>query len=189
MPTRGTTNATGIISSELKFQSTCPRGARPSDPSPTMIPTDFNPRAHEGHDLVVALVAPPDPNFNPRAHEGHDRQTVFWRTCGRISIHVPTRGTTWAGNRSSRGYRISIHVPTRGTTMHAGSQRAHLDFNPRAHEGHDEHTTACLSWMQISIHVPTRGTTTGRSVCRCRNLFQSTCPRGARLHTCTSSKL
>ena len=54
---------------------------------------------------------------------------------------------------------ISIHVPTRGTTSSTATKTFFQNFNPRAHEGHDaEKFTSDLA-----------------------EIFQSTCPRGARL--------
>ena len=55
------------------FQSTCPRGARPGE----IYGLEYN------------------PNFNPRAHEGHDSTGFEADRIILISIHVPTRGTTW----------------------------------------------------------------------------------------------
>ena len=93
VPTRGTTVRAIEPLIGGVFQSTCPRGARLPGRVFPAFSANFNPRAHEGHD-----VEHPNPtllrHFNPRAHEGHD--------CGRcltiprisISIHVPTRGTT-----------------------------------------------------------------------------------------------
>ena len=40
-------------------------------------------------------------------------------------------------------------------------------FNPRAHEGHDSHTSFTFILSLISIHVPTRGTTCYRDVTKC----------------------
>ena len=77
-----------------------------------------------------------------------------------ISIHVPARGTTELDKAGRCGRDISIHVPARGTTR----QR---DRNVPIHE--------------ISIHVPARGTTQPDRVLSSLNLFQSTCPHGARL--------
>ena len=97
--------------------------------------------------------------FNPRAHEGHDK--VSWRrhTLLYISIHVPTRGTTPKEYAKWRSQGISIHVPTRGTTVSRQSDACCPNFNPRAHEGHDFSTI-----FSDAVFV-----------------FQSTCPRGARL--------
>ncbi len=57
------------------------------------------------------------------------------------------------------GVMISIHVPAWGTTCL---------FN------------LSLGDCNISIHVPAWGTTRGVSQLECRDVFQSTCPRGAR---------
>ena len=97
---------------------------------------DFNPRAHEGHDSdgrasfrpygfqstcprgarrCVQLSRLSAVYFNPRAHEGHDFQVAYFPRFPQISIHVPTRGTTWS-ILTPHYYAISIHVPTRGTT-------------------------------------------------------------------------
>ena len=54
---------------------------------------------------------------------------------------------------------ISIHVPTRGTTFSNVIQSPVNHFNPRAHEGHDHILSCCNFSTIISIHVPTRGTT------------------------------
>ena len=142
-----------------RFQSTCPRGARRRASIHDPVKIYFNPRAHEGHDPLCshppastlfqstcprgarlsAYGTRPQPhNFNPRAHEGHDVRIVDILDVFRISIHVPTRGTTY-------GRTDAVHL---------------LDFNPRAHEGHDE--------PRIQRAV-------------CQQVFQSTCPRGARL--------
>ena len=141
----------------MVFQSTCPRGARLHRDGVKLLPRYFNPRAHEGHDVLssTGLLCH---NFNPRAHEGHDGS---WRGV------VP-------------GPRISIHVPTRGTTCGVKYVRNLNNFNPRAHEGHDSQFTNIAQKSDISIHVPTRGTTPTPNPLGTSNRFQSTCPRGAR---------
>ena len=58
---------------------------------------DFNPRAHMGHDRLVAFLSSGIIHFNPRAHMGHDTATEEFRGDFCISIHVPTWGTTPAG--------------------------------------------------------------------------------------------
>ena len=55
--------------------------------------------------------------FNPRSHEGNDwrfQQEIF--SCTTVSIHVPTRGTTYVYKQYDVTGAVSIHVPTRGTT-------------------------------------------------------------------------
>ena len=75
-----------------------------------------------------------------------------------ISIHVPTRGTTPIAIVIGLSWYISIHVPTRGTTRDDVVSGDEKYFNPRAHEGHDR----------------------GCALDDSPDLFQSTCPRGAR---------
>ena len=78
-----------------------------------------------------------------------------------ISIHVPTRGTTFLSILlTGATVSISIHVPTRGTTDTVfSSWKSIQNFNPRSHEGNDDHFPFRLHQRDISIHVPTRGTT------------------------------
>ena len=72
---------------------------------------------------------------------------------------MPTRGTTWWFYEYVINTVISIHVPTRGTTWMLLCQLPTMNFNPRAHEGHDVLSPADYLVEEISIHVPTRGTT------------------------------
>ena len=118
--------------------------------------------------------------FNPRAHEGHDvwattvaSRTIFQSTCPRGArhpyedihpYHNQFQSTCPRGARRNLCMcilpgRISIHVPTRGTTRRYAHPRRFANFNPRAHEGHDT----------VRLSRPMR------------LIFQSTCPRGARL--------
>ena len=166
----------------------------------------FNPRAHEGHD-AHSTISPYEPTFQSTCPRGARRVckgntppiSRFQSTCPRgarphavvgrasktISIHVPTRGTTWY--RYVRGVRWLFQSTcprgARLSTANLGSWfcafqstcprgarlilvlyiHLYLDFNPRAHEGHD----LC------------------RLSCRYLDIFQSTCPRGARLCRCT----
>ena len=95
VPTRGTTWLMILQFRFIKFQSTCPRGARLRY-------------------LVLILV------FLISIHvptRGTTKSKVlicftFW-----ISIHVPTRGTTVPASNLRSWRIISIHVPTRGTTL------------------------------------------------------------------------
>ena len=54
VPTRGTTANNFAERGIIPFQSTCPRGARRKASIPASKFTYFNPRAHEGHDLVIS---------------------------------------------------------------------------------------------------------------------------------------
>ena len=142
---------------------------------------NFNPRAHEGHDLVIApfaisrtfqstcprgarlthpAVTAIPTNFNPRAHEGHDFVPAqHLQSLGYFNPRAH-EGHDPAGCRCHQvTIIISIHVPTRGTTQCNGNQSSKHYFNPRAHEGHDSLYWDLISKFHISIHVPTRGTT------------------------------
>ena len=98
-----------------------------------------------------------------------------------ISIHVPTRGTTFPltaaipcsynfNPRSHKGNDIlsfffAVSIPY---------------FNPRSHKGNDL-LMLCNPYITIiSIHVPTRGTTIDIIQFYFRNKFQSTFPQGER---------
>ena len=98
---------------------------------------DFNPRAHEGHDDYSNRSALFLVYFNPRAHEGHDALPLLMPV--RVSIFQSTcpRGARPVVVTVSPVTEISIHVPTRGTTTCLHRRPAQLNFNPRAHEGHD----------------------------------------------------
>ena len=74
-PTRGATIKRAISMPNLKFQSTLPRGERPS---PQVL---FHPiqtisihAPTRGATLLLHLLVPQTQNFNPRSHEGSDRQ-------------------------------------------------------------------------------------------------------------------
>ena len=182
VPTRGTTSADRNLEARVLFQSTCPRGARLCSPA--------------------CLIR--DTNFNPRAHEGHDAADTECRMSTGISIHVPTRGTTRGDVVGGRCRGISIHVPTRGTTrrhrtpnrplgfqstcprgarpMLIRSNPVRLDFNPRAHEGHDIVMYDKRMAMRFQSTCPRGARLCFIFVVNDNCKFQSTCPRGARRH-------
>ena len=143
------------------FQSTHPRGVRRSEgrhsqwrvqvsiPAPTRGATQqvrklpsrcrcFNPRTHEGCDLIQKWNFPRRFCFNPRTHEGCDvvsEHTIYGRC---VSIHAPTRGAT----------EIIIYANADGgfqSTHPRGVRRCFASF---------------LAWVvEVSIHAPTRGAT------------------------------
>ena len=132
--------ATGILQG-LPFQSTRPRGARPSlDRSGSPLQKCFNPRARAGRD---------------RAGNGNSQR------CSQVSIHAPARGATFTQRHASvvstrfqstrpRGARlidsvsvyellnVSIHAPARGaTSFNVCNLHPSASFNPRARAGRD----------------------------------------------------
>ena len=186
----------------FEFQSTCPRGARRPVSTNSRPKGVFQSTCPRGARLCRYVLQPVCHYFNPRAHEGHDIWIKDHNVSPKISIHVPTRGTTcscfWSGNTISfqstcpRGarrrilleygqYFISIHVPTRGTTQAICNKVKMWYFNPRAHEGHDAHK---LSYIVTPIDFNPRaheGHDARFEFVYMFHLFQSTCPRGARL--------
>ena len=84
-----------LYSPTHRFQSTLPRGERPTTSSPSRSPAGyFNPRSHEGSDSLMPKSPKPDGNFNPRSHEGSDQPHCKIDLNASISIHAPTRGAT-----------------------------------------------------------------------------------------------
>ena len=94
MPTRGTT--WGVYDAQLQQVISIHVPTRGTTPylECKFTGTDFNPRAHEGHDVAAAAAVSAAVHFNPRAHEGHDARLAIFSEADGISIHVPTRGTT-----------------------------------------------------------------------------------------------
>ena len=137
-PTRGATVKIILWVSTSTFQSTLPRGERRSCCNKVTVILDFNPRSHEGSDVMWLLLAQRQnvfqstlPRgerhiktyfcnemyyFNPRSHEGSDNKQhgVFRKVV--ISIHAPTRGATRCSYKLTNMSLISIHAPTRGAT-------------------------------------------------------------------------
>ena len=203
VPTRGTTGVSEFAPSSTIISIHVPtRGTTDTNVMRTYS-SDFNPRAHEGHDLkmrrcrsryfiLFQSTCPrgarhplwsgfPFPKISIHVPtRGTTRRPDLIEPVYYISIHVPTRGTTCRMLRYPHLISISIHVPTRGTTFSARLEFYPDDFNPRAHEGHDEEMSNKHHWFDISIHVPTRGTTLFLPSIPHPKKFQSTCPRGAR---------
>ena len=65
---------------------------------------------------MLLLMIPAVVYFNPRPHAGDDDQTGDQTVSPFISIHAPTRGTTYPELQVDDIGYISIHAPTRGTT-------------------------------------------------------------------------
>ena len=129
-----------------------------------------------------------------------------------ISIHAPARGATLLCHARLKLIEISIHAPARGATSQSGvTFGSGINFNPRSREGSDWfeeldifkgpisiHAPARgatrkilvkLQLPQISIHAPARGATICRGVNSMTTTFQSTLPRGERLHLLTFFRL
>ena len=120
------------------FQSSLPRGERPTPKPATTAGSDFNPRSHEGSDNASETISCMMKYFNPRSHEGSD--------------HIPVDMVCFV--------IISILAPTRGATVFRMAQRVRCPyFNPRSHEGSDAVKILMIPKIIISILAPTRGAT------------------------------
>ena len=194
----------------LDFINFNPRSHEGSDSPPfvqTLFPPNFNPRSHEGSDdrrqcslqvsLPISIHAPtrgatisPVGSSSPQVFQSTlprgERRHLHSRKHGTdgISIHAPTRGATCKNQtKASNKWKFQSTLP-RGERHRVppGNQR-HINFNPRSHEGSDQHladlgiiqirfqstlprgerrdtTTATQASRYISIHAPTRGATT-----------------------------
>ena len=124
----------------MEFQSTRPRGARPSN--------------GEHH-------AQPDRSFNPRARVGRDETHRDVAVAAAVSIHAPAWGATPRVGSLSRHAKVSIHAPAWGATTVEEVNDSHgTGFNPRARVGRDRGHDRLPSHCQpVSIHAPAWGAT------------------------------
>ena len=125
---------------------------------------NFNPRSHEGSDLLSNPWVCPPQDFNPRSHEGSDfDQTAAELYEDEISILAPTRGATPCEEFQFLCLWISILAPTRGATILPNGKHINaMHFNPRSHEGSDLIRYKKNKSKLISILAPTRGATPSR---------------------------
>ena len=139
----------------LMFQSTRPRGTRPSVAFNAVFFFCFNPRAHVGRDLYVVRI---------KSRHG-------------VSIHAPTWDATRSPSRDFVSPFVSIHAPTWDATHAQCSQAKRQEFqstrprgtrlilmpvlyvficfNPRAHVGRDQKSCKKNVGTGVSIHAPT----------------------------------
>ena len=164
------------------FQSTHPRRVRRCSRSPWQAGGCFNPRTHEGCDVVSAL---PDLICAVSIHaptKGATEHYHLQRWEQPVSIHAPTKGATKPLLSISLIIKVSIHAPTKGATKKEAAMKITVkfqsthprrvrqvsciiqyrrcrSFNPRTHEGCDSVTNEELDAIEVSIHAPTKGAT------------------------------
>jgi len=165
------------------FQSTRPRGARPSDTPSSAFGAMFQSTRPRGARRSDHSGLHDQPRFNPRAHAGRDLTDYSIGYRVDVSIHAPTRGATgpsaWTTSRTPkfqstrpRGARLTGDANT--SRLMSFNPRAHAGrdivswrfisfcscFNPRAHAGRDLYAgSLCTAQSDVSIHAPTRGAT------------------------------
>ena len=81
------------------FQSTRPRGARPTLFLPAGFNISFNPRARVGRDIFSPSVSTGTPSFNPRARVGRDSSAIEHGTIRFLFQSTRPRGArrSWGG--------------------------------------------------------------------------------------------
>ena len=147
------------------FQSTRPRGAQRSRIAGRRAGSCFNPRARVGRDDVFPLSVIPMISFNPRARVGRDHGRHRFFCTGRVSIHAPAWGATYAfpcipclivfQSTRPRGARP---LPPCGTDTATPFQ------STRPRGARHEAGKNVLVDERVSIHAPAWGATGGRAV-------------------------
>ena len=144
--------------------------------------------------------------FNPRPRAGGDVYSVYQFDGILMFQSTPPRGgRPAAGRRGCTRPTVSIHAPARGATdgciqgfnrvdgfnprPRAGGDQSSPSrsgppqcFNPRPRAGGDACLRAGVKPRFVSIHAPARGATMDPDPPGTPNSFQSTPPRGGRLH-------
>ena len=160
-PTWGATKKSCIRFNLVWFQSTRPRGARPTV---------------EGIGGILIC-------FNPRAHVGRDEVNCRSKTFPPVSIHAPTWGATDIQLNKPIRQAVSIHAPTWGATVASVEPTTLQRFQSTRPRGARHSITPEQLLGVVSIHAPTWGATGTTTQSLIYLLFQSTRPRGARLTT------
>ena len=174
---------------EVEFQSTHPRGVRPTPPyfatassrfnprtregcdsrsgNSSQCESGFNPRTREGCDIINSLIVLLWWGFNPRTREGCDILPTFPAINCPMFQSTHPRGVRRKELVKYLSVKVSIHAPARGVTLLMSS---------------------LISFKGVSIHAPTKGATVN-AIRRADLLtkFQSTHPRGVRLPLLSSS--
>ncbi len=120
-----------------RFQSTPPRGGRPDGMSGSPVLVTFQSTPPRGGRPAVRSSLPTTSRFNPRPRAGGDQARQVPRADRAVSIHAPARGAT----------------PTPVTPVTA------CRFNPRPRAGGDRHAEPARPTPGVSIHAPARGAT------------------------------
>ncbi len=167
------------------FQSTCPRGARPVSWLPRYpLVISFNPRARVGHDTTALDKTMTRELFQstcPRGARPLIRQlnvalVSFQSTCprgARPALPWACRMRIWFQSTCPRGARRLFGF---------GYAILEFGFNPRARVGHDHpETVPDLLHGSFNPRARVGHDFLDSNLCLSSSLFQSTCPRGARL--------
>ena len=128
--------AADILPTVFEFQSTHPRGVRHTFPGPLKT-------------LLFISIHAPTWGATKAGQRRPDRDA--------ISIHAPTWGATNFVQNFDHPFIISIHAPTWGATLNRTCRRhRNRHFNPRTHVGCDECVrpkSCCSAYFNPRTHV------------------------------------
>ena len=125
------------------FQSTLPRRKRLYAYVHRFFIQNFNPRSHEGSDILnnaITIIMSPFQSTLPR----RERLVVF-----DLLFLV---------------YLFQSTLPRRERLIAQSTKKANRYFNPRSHEGSDGGNGTGTKLYEISIHAPTKGATYSRNL-------------------------
>ncbi len=183
-PTRGATYPQiPRIRHRRKFQSTLPRGERPSAGGCCCRGRCFNPRSHEGSDPGITILVCRRLGFNPRSHEGSDCSTHTVRS-HLLCFNPRSHEGSDLFHRSCQIliFKFQSTLPRGERLLILRMTNLFNSFNPRSHEGSDVTLTNHISDF-LSFNPRSHEGSDHRLRCMIRflRLFQSTLPRGERL--------
>ena len=155
VPAWGTTEVQNVVDVTFPFQSTFPRGERPSDVALLTGNNNFNPRSRVGNDSIRAYIPCISIDFNPRSCVGNDGIDTWKRVIEHIFQSTFPRGERLA---SERHLRLFLYFNPRSRVGNDHSSlfriKKSVNFNPRSRVGNDRQEYDDLKAKCISIHVP-----------------------------------
>ena len=148
----------------MQFQSTRPRGARPTIMDFFLFSVKFQSTRPRGARHINKSTCIPSRCFNPRAREGRDERDCVRRVRCLVSIHAPARGATRVPRALAFIFGCFNPRAREGRDAALSSDgRKYRSFNPRAREGRDAAGSKQIKDAIVSIHAPARGATGRRS--------------------------
>ncbi len=182
-PRGGRPSPSNLCRRTRSFQSTPPRGGRPRKLLSVLGIVHFNPRPRVGGDEKRYPQYKDEFTFQstpPRG--GRHRGRGCWRAHRAISIHAPAWGATAGIQRLSRRAKFQSTPPRGGRHITSATSAGVTNFNPRPRVGGDSQTGwSGYRWLYFNPRPRVGGDSRAASSrFDCLRLFQSTPPRGGR---------
>ena len=132
------------------FQSTFPRGERPPAAKAPAAIANFNPRSLVGNDSGPPVIFISSRNFNPRSLVGNDGSQPFKNFMSLLFQSTFPRGERRSFPQPHPPvYVISIHVPSWGTTVQVRKPDAGLQFQSTFPRGERR----LSMWLRFGTHL------------------------------------